>query len=219
MRDMLSYIKLYVRYMKVDQRMTYATEQIAASLKEARENKGLSQRELSKRSGVPQSHISKIETSGVDLRLSSLAALAHALDLELALIPRKAAPAVRSIARSTGGRSQPSSNDAIREVTRTLRVLNALPAALQENSATHMLRKHLDDINRSRDMLQQTDALRHIRSTLEQVENVGSLRALQQAAKEAQRVRNMLMHAPTKTQDEPQRSRPAYSLDEDDDDV
>jgi transcriptional regulator with XRE-family HTH domain len=219
LHDMLSHINRDVRYVKVDQSMSYATEQIVASLKKARENKKLSQRELSKRSGVPQSHISKIETSGVDLRLSSLAALAHALDLELALVPRKAAPAVRSIARSTGGRSQPNSNDAIREVTRTLRALNALPEALQENAATHMLRKHLDDINRYRDMLQQTDALRHIRSTLERVENVGSLKALQQAAKEAQRVRNMVVHAPSKTQGEPPESRPAYSLDEEDDDV
>lgn len=81
--------------------MIYASEHIAAALREARENKGLSQRELSKRSGVPQSHISRIESNNVDLRLSSLASLAHALDLELALIPRKAAPAVRSITRST----------------------------------------------------------------------------------------------------------------------
>ena len=81
--------------------MTYTNDHIAAALREARENKGLSQRELSKRAGVPQSHISKIESNKVDLRLSSLASLAHALDLELALIPRKAAPAVRSITRST----------------------------------------------------------------------------------------------------------------------
>jgi len=81
--------------------MTYASEHIATTLREAREDKGLTQRELSKRSGVPQSHISKIESNNVDLRLSSLASLAHALDLELALIPRKAVPAVRSITRST----------------------------------------------------------------------------------------------------------------------
>ncbi|SCM79568.1 Uncharacterized HTH-type transcriptional regulator y4dL (fragment) [uncultured Pleomorphomonas sp.] len=79
--------------------MPYETEHIASRLKEARQDKGLSQRELAARSGVPQSHISKIEANAVDLRLSSLAALAHALDLELLLIPRKAAPAVHSIVR------------------------------------------------------------------------------------------------------------------------
>lgn len=83
--------------------MAYETEQIAAALKRAREGKGLSQRELAKRAGVPQSHISKIEGNGVDLRLSSLVSLAHALDLELELIPRKALPAVRSLTRLTAG--------------------------------------------------------------------------------------------------------------------
>ena len=58
--------------------MSYETQEIAARLKRAREARGLSQRQLAALSGVPQSHISKIEASAVDLRLSSLAALAHA---------------------------------------------------------------------------------------------------------------------------------------------
>ena len=81
--------------------MEYLNEQILKSLKEARKNRGLSQRELSAKSGVPQSHISKIENGGVDLRVSSLVALARVLDLELELVPRKTVPAVKSIVRST----------------------------------------------------------------------------------------------------------------------
>ena len=80
--------------------MSYETQDIAARLKAARGAKGMSQRELSALSGVPQSHISKIEASAVDLRLSSLAALANALDLEPMLIPRKAVPAVQAIVRA-----------------------------------------------------------------------------------------------------------------------
>lgn len=80
--------------------MLYGGEHIAALLRRAREHLGWSQRELSARSGVPQSHISRIESNTVDLRLSSLLALAHALGLELELIPRRAIPAVRSIGRS-----------------------------------------------------------------------------------------------------------------------
>ena len=49
---------------------------------------------------MPQSHISKIESGVVDLRLSSLISLARVLDLELAFVPRKIMPAVRSIVRS-----------------------------------------------------------------------------------------------------------------------
>lgn len=80
--------------------MNYTIEDISSALKAARESKGLSQRELSRKAGLPQGHISKIERGTVDLRLSSLIALARVLDLELALVPRKAMPAVRSIVRS-----------------------------------------------------------------------------------------------------------------------
>ncbi len=47
--------------------MPYAGDHILAALKAARTNKALSQRELSKEAGVPQSHISKIEAGAVDL--------------------------------------------------------------------------------------------------------------------------------------------------------
>jgi transcriptional regulator with XRE-family HTH domain len=84
-------------------RMSHVTDDIAKALKKAREHKGLSQRALGRKAGVPQSHISKIESGAVDLRLSSLIELARALDLELALVPRRALPAVQSIVRTGGG--------------------------------------------------------------------------------------------------------------------
>jgi transcriptional regulator with XRE-family HTH domain len=70
-------------------------------LREARQRKGLSQRDLSKQSGVPQGQISRIENGAVDLRLSSLIELGRALDLELILVPRKSVSAVRLLARSS----------------------------------------------------------------------------------------------------------------------
>lgn len=81
--------------------MSYVAEQILESLRDARVRKGFSQRELSARSGVPQSHISKIESGSVDLRISSLIALARVLDLELFVAPRKSVPAIQSIIRSS----------------------------------------------------------------------------------------------------------------------
>ena len=86
--------------------MNYATEHIAGILKAARKIKGLSQRALSTKSGVPQGHISKIENGTVDLRVSSLVALARVLDLELTFVPRKLIPAVNSIVRG-GAQSAP----------------------------------------------------------------------------------------------------------------
>lgn len=77
----------------------YLLDHIIDTLKTAREAEGLSQRDLSVRSRVPQSHISKIENGAVDLRTSSLVELARVLDLELVLVPRRAVPAVRSIVR------------------------------------------------------------------------------------------------------------------------
>ena len=79
--------------------MAYGARDIAERLRAARAASGLSQRELSALAGIPQAQISRIETGAVDLRLSSLVALVHALDLELALVPRKAVPAVRALTR------------------------------------------------------------------------------------------------------------------------
>lgn len=83
--------------------LTYSTEQLAQQLKAQRENRGLSQRALSRIAGVPQSHISKIENNAVDLRLSSFVAIARALDLDLMLVPKKALPAVQSIVGNIAG--------------------------------------------------------------------------------------------------------------------
>jgi transcriptional regulator with XRE-family HTH domain len=85
--------------------MTYLNDETLKSIREARQRKGFSQRELSTKSGLPQSHISKIESGAVDLRLSSLVALARVLDLELELIPKKAVHAVKSIVRSSNLRN------------------------------------------------------------------------------------------------------------------
>ena len=68
-------------------------------IKAARERKGLSQRALGDRVGLPQSHISKIENGSVDLQTSSLLEIGRALDLELTLVPRGALPAILAIQR------------------------------------------------------------------------------------------------------------------------
>ncbi len=72
-------------------------QDIAEALQAARKKKGMSQRALSKRVGLPQSHLSRIENGAVDLQLSSLIELARALGLELVLVPRHRVPAVQSI--------------------------------------------------------------------------------------------------------------------------
>ena len=57
---------------------------------------GLSQRELSRRSGLTQSQISRIENGVVDMRMSSLLALTRMVNLELGFTRRsRAVPSVR----------------------------------------------------------------------------------------------------------------------------
>lgn len=83
--------------------MSYETLHIARRLRQSREDRNLSQRQLSQLCGVPQAQISRIESGQVDLRYSSLVALASALDLEITLVPRRAVPAVKSVINALDG--------------------------------------------------------------------------------------------------------------------
>ena len=85
--------------------MSYKADHLSTALRKARVDMGLSQRDLSAKSGVSQAQISKFENGAVDLRLSSLVALFRTLGLELELVPRKSVPAIQSIARSTALRA------------------------------------------------------------------------------------------------------------------
>lgn len=80
--------------------MAHLLDNLKSALRQARQEKGLTQRALSEAAGLPQSHISKIENGPQDISLSTLVTLARALDLELTLVPKKAVPAVESIIES-----------------------------------------------------------------------------------------------------------------------
>ena len=82
--------------------MSAGLADIAASIKAARKAKGMTQQQLGQRIGLPQSHISKIESGTVDLQLSSLVEIARALDLEVSLLPRRVLPAIQGIIRADG---------------------------------------------------------------------------------------------------------------------
>jgi transcriptional regulator with XRE-family HTH domain len=195
--------------------MTYATEKIAEALKAARKQKGLSQRELSARVGVPQSHISKIENNGVDLRLSSLASIAHALDLELTLVPRKAVSAVKSIARSMND-AQRASRETRREMELLQSVIKNLSINKIQAPELNNLQRRFREIQQFQNVLKGTDALRNIRHALASIDATGGTRALKQAMSEMSTLRNALAHTNV-SYGESEPSRPAYRLEEDDD--
>jgi HTH-type transcriptional regulator / antitoxin HipB len=77
--------------------MLDSIQEIIAMLKTARKKKGLSQRALSKKVGIPQSHISRIERGIVDLQLSSMIQIARALELELVLVSRSHLSVVQAL--------------------------------------------------------------------------------------------------------------------------
>jgi transcriptional regulator with XRE-family HTH domain len=195
--------------------MSYATDHIATTLRNAREAKGLSQRALAKLAGVPQGHISRIENGAVDLRVSSLVALGRALDLELTLVPRKNVPAVNSIVRSTAGaprQPDPATRKAWKDVQAKLdELLHAYPAStelaqlkrltrdLQHLGFTVVDRETLSDVNKRVDAVlekRDLDGVHHLLIEFRDLRNTA-----------AHSAGSLPMTATV---------RPAYSLEEDD---
>ncbi len=77
--------------------MNYSVQEFAAKLKKAREKKGLSQRALGAKVGIPQSHISKMEQGVVDFQISTLIEMSRTLDLEVVLVSREHLSVVKAI--------------------------------------------------------------------------------------------------------------------------
>jgi len=85
--------------------MTLSLHTYIEEIRKARLEKGWSQKELSKRSGLTQSHVSRIEHGAIDLRLSNLLELSRALDLEVFLVPRSTVPAIKSLLQQLMGKN------------------------------------------------------------------------------------------------------------------
>ncbi len=68
-------------------------------LKEARVSRGWGQRELGAKTGLPQPHISAIESGDVVPRFNTLLDIVRVLELDLMLVPRSLVPAVQSLIR------------------------------------------------------------------------------------------------------------------------
>jgi transcriptional regulator with XRE-family HTH domain len=198
--------------------MNYTTEDIASVLKTARENKGFSQRELSRKAGVPQGHISRIEKGTVDLRLSSLIALARTLDLEMTLVPRKTLAAVQAILRSTEHPASKGNEDsrlARKELERLQNDLAGLPAATLAPELAQIQRqvRNLQHFTLSRADL---DSIRAARQTLRGfLSERGNIQALRNSLSALRHLRNALAHS-TAHASPTEAVRPAYSLEDND---
>lgn len=72
-------------------------EPLIRQLRETRKNKGMTQSELARLVGLPQSHISDIEQGKIDLRISTLIQMARILDHEIMLVPRQLNTYIKAI--------------------------------------------------------------------------------------------------------------------------
>ncbi len=192
---------------------------LAETLKEARRARGLTQAELGARVGIPQSHISKIEKGGVDIKLSSLTEIARALDLEVTLVPRRALPAVESSLRALGGVDETSR--AIAALDEQLELAEKIEQKFPELSETEKFQKAVRNLRN----LQYTppawraldEALRPTRElwkSLDAFAEATSLaRRLSTTTAALRSLRNEAAHQPRL----PVPQRPAHRLDEEDD--
>ncbi|MBB4212849.1 helix-turn-helix protein [Rhodothalassium salexigens DSM 2132] len=206
-------------------------EQIFEALKAAREARGLSQRALAERVGLPQSHISKIERGGVDIQLSSLTELARALELELKLVPRKAVPAVESIIRQTSPTTLQDQQARVREalskaITTADRLIefDSSQALDQIRDSAHLL-QHLplpaDRLNAIQEALEALRPIEHLSLDTNEPDDIRFVldspkvsASLKRAAQTLRNIRNRAAHHP---EFNPAAQRPAYTLDEEDD--
>jgi transcriptional regulator with XRE-family HTH domain len=194
-----------------DQIMNYANEAIIAALKAARESGGLSQRDLSAKAGVPQSHISKIEGGGADIRLSSLIELARALELELVLVPRHLVPAVEGVLRAAP-LPQPESRSEHKELARAAKALGKIARHQPKTEWLDRLRQILRELGHFRlstSDLAIIDKAAHGLAALADGKDDGV--SLSEIRNTLQNLRNRIAHAV------PAPPQPAYSLEDDDD--
>jgi transcriptional regulator with XRE-family HTH domain len=195
----------------------YNSSPFGEMIRQARLQKGWTQRDLSTRSRMPQAQISRFENGEVDPQVSTLVDLARTLDLELQLVPRSAITAVEAAVRSAEERSD----------ERVLRdLLKKLRAAAQEAHESAPEREEIASIQASLRELDHLAPLIRGAEITKELERL--LLNLQQfvvyppaqrgrhakgyvdAATWLRRFRNQLVHAP-------QAERPAYSLDDEED--
>lgn len=200
--------------------MAYGLQETARRLQSARQAKGLSQRDLSKLAGVPQAQISRIEAGAVDLRLSSLVALANALDLELALVPRKAVPAVRSLSRDALESNRKGSIAAQREMQRINDTLRNLQIAQPKLEELAQLQKSFAELQRFMPPVLGLKDLRQLRRSMEQISRhpKRQISAMTESLNLMQMIRDKAAQAPMPGIIDGA-SRPVYSLDQEDGDA
>lgn len=190
--------------------MTYQSESLIAQAREIRAASGASQRALSERAGLTQSHISQIESGKMEPGLSSFIDMTRALDLELMLVPKKLVPAVLSLVKAPDMHihaGQPNDKRFARaeRLVKKMKHLYGSSADLDriEDTLRFLRRVNLSD--------QEMQLVRELIARLERYQaSAQAAPIVRDIAQNLQRLRISIVHAASS---EP---RPAYSLDDGD---
>src|SRR5271157_6000270 len=97
-------------------RLNGLPDDLRRALVAARQRRGWSQVELGRRVGLPQVHISGIETGKVVPRFDTLLDLVRVLDYDLLLVPRSLVPAAQALVRDSRRPNGAQSDDGERPV-------------------------------------------------------------------------------------------------------
>ena len=92
-------------------RLNRLPDELRSELAAARSKRGWSQAELGKRVGLPQTHISGIETGKIVPRYDTLLDLVRVLDRDLLIVPRALVPVVRALIREHKNPAQDVEDD------------------------------------------------------------------------------------------------------------
>lgn len=191
--------------------MAYQSETLISQAREVREALGVSQRALSERAGLTQSHISQIESGKMEPGLSNFIDLTRALDLEVMLVPKKLVPAVLGLVKAQAtpdmhihaGQQNDKRFARAERLVKKMKHLYGSSAELDriEDTLRFLRRVNLDD--------QEMQLVRDLIARLERYQaSPQAAPIVRDIAQNLQRLRNSIAHgAPT----EP---RPAYSLDD-----
>lgn len=196
--------------------MSYQSESLIAQAREVRQASGLSQRTLSERAGLTQSHISQIESGKMEPGLSSFIDMTRALNLEVMLVPKKLVPAVLGLVKA--------------QATPDMHIHAGQPNDKRFARAERLVKKMKQLYGSSADLDRITDVLRFLRRVNlgdQETQPVRDLIArlerhqasdqaapiVRDIAQNLQRVRNSIAHG---VSNEP---KSAYSLDDGDGDA
>jgi len=196
--------------------MAYQSENLIAQVREVREASGVSQRALSERAGLTQSHISQIESGKMEPGLSSFIDLTRALDLEVMLVPKKLVSAVLGLvkAQATPDMHIHAGQLNDKRFARAERLVKKMKHLYGSSADLDRMEDTLRFLRRANLSDQEMQLVRELIARLERHQSsVQAAPILHDIAQNLQRLRNSIAHPV------PSEPRAAYSLDDGDADA